>query len=393
MSHSLCNKAAGFSIESAGSYAGKTVNFSIALEENILLPSDILSCEWYLDGTLLDNQHDLVLQGSLYCGDHVVAARLLTETGWTGLKSTGFTNCTLPASYVLEGPSTVNEGDTVAFYVFAIFNDGSKQDVSYRYTFTADYGGGFQGQQFRAAQIDGQQDLQVEISARTADSQILKKPVLIKNTSEPPVDIPDFDFMVLRFIWQEGAGRDLDIQVGFENSNTTYDNRYVGYGNPNRTLPENTVPETDAYLWWAKDNTQTTGVEAVLLNIKRFVADHPTSGAMGDFLARDFFSLDFHTSTVNNRLEVGMYAVWYGGSIDQGRFDVELTCYKGGEMQIQESNFVNIGGTEVSSSVVAAQTKRSRPTSINDYHKVGVLAYNKETKQGVLHIYQDENRI
>lgn len=182
--------------------------------------------------------------------------------------------------------------------------------------------------------------------------------------------INNFDYLVARFIWEyPAAGKDLDIQVQFENNSTpTVDNKYVGYGGVDPTVPVSTIPETNAYLWWALDDTNpglepSTGIEGVLVGMKKF---------------RD----DFSGSP--NIIEVALYCVWYS-SVSSGDFQLEVATYLGGAMSKSGTNIINTGGVQVSSDVrnlnTLIQNKLRTPASS---YKVGVLRYNKTTDSAVL---------
>ncbi|WP_343524525.1 hypothetical protein [Pedobacter sp.] len=185
-------------------------------------------------------------------------------------------------------------------------------------------------------------------------------------TTAEQIVIADFDHLAVRYHWNQGSGQDLDIFVGFEQTGTPFDGIYVGFGGPNRTVPANTVPESDAYLWWASDNTGASGIEAVLVGMEKFIAAHPNSA---------------------NIIEVGLYAIWFG-TPGTGDFSIELVTYKGGTMQLVGTNFVNDGGVQVSNDTIPLNTMKRKQANgtIVDYYKLGSLAYNKTTKTATLNL-------
>lgn len=187
----------------------------------------------------------------------------------------------------------------------------------------------------------------------------------------PQIEVEEFDFMAVRYHWEQGAGSDLDILVGFENTGTVHDQVYVGFGQGNLTVPKDTEPESDAYLWWATDNTGAGGYEGVLLGMKAFVDAFPNS---------------------TNIVEVSLYASWFG-SPTTGDFSVELVTYKGGAMSKVGTDFVNTGGVQVSSNVLSVNTriKAQVPENVAGYYKVGTLRYNKATASAVIEINSSEN--
>lgn len=184
-------------------------------------------------------------------------------------------------------------------------------------------------------------------------------------TTAEQIIIADFDHVAVRYHWDQGAGQDLDIFVGFEQTGTPFDGVYVGYGGPNRTVPANTVPESSAYLWWASDNTGASGYEAVLIGMEKFIDAYPNAA---------------------NIIEVGLYAIWFGTPVT-GDFSIELVTYKGGSMELVGTNFVNNGGVQVSNDTIALNTmKRKTSGTLSDYFKLGSLVYNRTTKSATLNI-------
>jgi hypothetical protein len=153
--------------------------------------------------------------------------------------------------------------------------------------------------------------------------------------------------------------------VGFENTGTAYDGLYVGYGQGSITQPPNANPQGSAYLWWAADNTTNAGDEDVLIGMKQFVADFPNTP---------------------DTIEVGLYAVWYQ-SPTVGDFTVELATYKGGTMSVSGSDFVNTGGTQVSSNTVNCNTQiHNTSHTPSSSYKVGSVKYTKSTQSAIIEI-------
>jgi hypothetical protein len=180
--------------------------------------------------------------------------------------------------------------------------------------------------------------------------------------------INQFDFLTVRFIWNfPAAGRDLDIQVRYENNNVpTVDGIDVGYGGAT-TVPLISNPQSSAYLWWGLDDTNTsgnpTGIEGVLINIKRFKDDFPSSTEV---------------------IKVGLYAVWYN-SVASGDFSLEVKTYKGGTMSNTGTDIINTGGVIVSSDLRNLNTRIVDRTHNPDVSfKVGTLFYNRTTDTATL---------
>jgi hypothetical protein len=181
--------------------------------------------------------------------------------------------------------------------------------------------------------------------------------------------INEFDYLVARFMWDYPiAGRDLDIQVQFEdNSVPSIDDRFVGYGGGNATVPANNIPQADSYLWWGLDDTNSSenplGIEGVLIGMKKFKDDFPASSEI---------------------IKVGLYAVWFN-LVASGNFTLEIATYKGGTMSKVGTNIINTGGEQVSLDLRYLNTMvHNQDHDPASSFKVGVLEYNKTTDTAIL---------
>ena len=210
----------------------------------------------------------------------------------------------------------------------------------------------------------------------TGTELINYQPCLVSWTPSEPYCVTDdivineFDFLVARFLWDyPTAGRDLDIQVQYENNSTpSVDNLFVGFGGQTGgTVPPSMVPPENGYLWWCLDDTNSSGnpqgIEGVIVNIKQFIADFPSS---------------------TNIVDVGIYAVWYN-SVATGDFTFEVKTYKGGTMSKVGTDIVNTGGVLISNDTRSLNTlvQNNLHTPANSY-KVGTLRYNKTTDTATL---------
>ncbi|WP_412468364.1 hypothetical protein [Pedobacter sp. KLB.chiD] len=532
----FCLYGPPFTLTGEEYFSDNTVGFQVVFGT----PEDqqlVLAYQWYLNGTLMINERGGSLAGKIYCGNHTVGVRVLSSEGWSGIKSRSFYTCKVPTGLELNGPDTINEGDSATYRVLRHFSDGTVEDLTNQYTFTVNGGASFNGNVLTTIKNDSSfSDETLNITATPVTGNPVTKQVTVKNTTQfnsavlvvdlfndtslnviglidnpeiavnhqaansgnnflpasvvaenayilasdlmnganwrfefnlakliteypgttdfvfyikgrgasdqnlsgafslktkeakmvmtgdagsyvpsvtggdtvnytnfntfvvkgangsyseadlrniirfnyhVPTDtltfttaeqivIADFDHVAVRYHWQQGAGQDLDIFVGFEQTGTVFDGIYVGFGGPNRTVPADTVPQSDAYLWWASDNTGASGIEAVLIGMEKFVAAHPNSA---------------------NIIEVGLYAIWFGTPAS-GDFTIELVTYKGGTMQLVGTNFVNEGGVQVSNHTIPLNTMKHKQANgtIADYFKLGNLAYNKTTKTATLNI-------
>lgn len=182
----------------------------------------------------------------------------------------------------------------------------------------------------------------------------------------------DFDFMVLRYKWEVGSGQDLDTFTGFKDTGSGYDGdptsqtNWVGYAQNggNRIIP---IGSSTPYLNWGADNTGSSGIEAILIDLKKFVADFPSTP---------------------NPVKVRMNAVWFT-SKGTGDIIIELTTYKGGTMTLDAPNynFVNTGGTLVTQVDLHKNiVNQSGSALITNSQDVAILEYNPTTKIATLNL-------
>lgn len=166
---------------------------------------------------------------------------------------------------------------------------------------------------------------------------------------EGSVEFQDFDYAVIRYIWDSLAGRDLDTRTYL--SNPPRNNEVVGWGR---------LPNDLTYLFWNSDNTG-SGVEGILVDITALKRDFP----------------------VHKLFEVDLGAFWYGEKAS-GNVTLEVETYRGGSMQASGYNWVNNGGTLVQSSKLKTRVdfQTKDPSTIGN--RLGILRYNTETKLGML---------
>lgn len=186
---------------------------------------------------------------------------------------------------------------------------------------------------------------------------------------EPSTTLSDFDYMVVRYKWVEGAGQDFDTFTGFVNTGTEWDNKYMGYGHghgnllPNNSSPSATVE--NCYIMWAGDNTQTIGVESCLVNFSNMGLNYPDL----------------------NSIQVRMAGAWYN-SVGTGNIDIEIVTYKGGTMSQSGYDFTNTGGTQVQKLNFSKYIPKP-PNWVNDINAVthiGYVTYTKSSSQGQIAI-------
>lgn len=533
----FCLYGPPFTLNGEVYFSDNDVNFQVDFS-NPNDQQDVLAYEWYLNDTLVINEGNAGFAGKVYCGSHKIGVRVLSNEGWSGIKSHSFYTCKAPLAIIIQGPDFINEGESGTYLVLQQFSDGTVEDLTSKYTFTVAGNGNFNNNVLTTIKNDSSfSDETLTITATPVTGNPVTKQITVKNTTQfnsavlvvdifndtslnviglidnpevavnhqsvytgnnflpasvsaenafilasdrisggstswrfefnlaklitqypntndfvlyikgrgasaqnlsgvfslrtreakmimsgsignyvpsvlggnmtnynnfttyvekgangsylegdlrtmirfnynVPSDtltfttaeqiiIADFDHVAVRYHWDQGAGQDLDIFVGFEQTGTPFDGVYVGYSGPNRTVPANTVPQSDAYLWWASDNTGISGYEAVLIGMEKFIDAYPNAA---------------------NIIEVGLYAIWFGTPAT-GDFSIEMVTYKGGSMELVGTNFVNNGGVQVSNDTIAVNTMKRRTSgALSDYFKLGSLVYNRTTKSATLNI-------
>ncbi|PIF60078.1 DUF5977 domain-containing protein [Flavobacterium sp. 2] len=177
---------------------------------------------------------------------------------------------------------------------------------------------------------------------------------------EPPTILQPFDFMIIRYKWALGAGKDFDTFTGFVNTGTIWDNKYMGYGHGHGTeLPNNTT-SAQAYLMHAGDNTLDNGVESCLVNCKKLSSDN------GNLKS----------------IPIRMAGAWYGMA-GTGNIDIEITTYSGGTIQkiASKYDFTTVDSTQIQQFTFSKNIPKP-PSWGNDIEKVtniGYITYNTDS--------------
>ncbi len=171
---------------------------------------------------------------------------------------------------------------------------------------------------------------------------------------EPSTTLQPFDYMIVKYKWAFGAGRDLDTFTGFVNTGIPIlDNQWVGYGLKNE-VPVNTSAQ-DSYIMWGGDVTDLTGVETCFINFKKIKEDY---------------------SNLNNVL-IRMAGVWWN-SKNTGNIDVEITTYLGGIITKVDKDIINNNGQQVQqlnfSKNISIQGNR---LNIDQVTNIGYINYSK----------------
>lgn len=118
----------------------------------------------------------------------------------------------------------------------------------------------------------------------------------------------DVDYLVFRYNFSQADGRDLDTRTQLLEP---FQSTTLGWCQNNPNTP---------YIAWASDNTG-YGIEAVLIDIKKFKQDYPST----------------------DKIVFNARAWWYGERFS-GDMNMNAEGYKGGVMSLENFNFVNQGG-------------------------------------------------
>lgn len=185
---------------------------------------------------------------------------------------------------------------------------------------------------------------------RVLDSTLQLPDPIEPEPPETPNDetpLSEFDFAVIRYIWTEQGGRDLDTRTRITNPSRNID---VGWS---RSQSDN------EYLVWGGDNTS-SGVECILLNIKQMIADFSDQ----------------------NDFRVDCKSFWYG-AVSSGNLKVQFATYKNGYMQKNGYDFINIDGQLIQDITLDCNSMLQQQGN-NDGELMAYLTYNISTLTGML---------
>lgn len=180
---------------------------------------------------------------------------------------------------------------------------------------------------------------------------------LIRFRDDPP-DLLPFDFAVVRYIWTEDGGTDMDTRTAIiESGDEEIDGIDVGWSR-NVSVPfgiEEGDPTDGYFLVWGADNTG-FGNEAVLIDFKAISEAYP--------------SLE--------EIKIRLRSFWYS-TRNTGDFTLEFTTYLGGSMSQEGYDFVNLGGELVQQITVPRNTLLNDQADL-DGDEAGLLLFDVESQ-------------
>ena len=178
-----------------------------------------------------------------------------------------------------------------------------------------------------------------------------------------------FDFMVVRFIYiTPEQGTNLDVMVGYENTNTIFDNDYVGNNQlPNDVkIPNNSTADQEAYLWWGGDDVSIISglrVEAVVINLKKLLTQN---------------------TVINRYVHIPLRLSWHEAK-GSGSITLNFTTYEGGIIVPNGTNFtVQNPINETSVSVYNNLVNSVGQATLLNSTLIGTVIYDSLTRQAVL---------
>lgn len=182
--------------------------------------------------------------------------------------------------------------------------------------------------------------------------------------------IPPFDYLVLRYYWDDGDGRDFDSATAFVNTNiSSVDNIFVGWSRQNQTTQWQVGPDATPYLIHGGDNLS-SGLESVLIQMN-YLLDAP----------------GLNPTNPPGEIHVDIYGNWYA-SIGTGNIRITFTAYLGGQMIRDGFNFVNNGGEQVYEGDGYTRVTATGNNNWSDitslYSKIGTVKYDMETRDCII---------
>lgn len=181
------------------------------------------------------------------------------------------------------------------------------------------------------------------------------------------VRFPDYDYLVVRFLFIKG--RDLDTATEVNNTSIIgLDKKPVGWSMGSSQGIARKYKNLD-FIEWAGDN-QRDGYEAVFVNMYN--------------LCNPAYSI---YEELPRYFNVDLYACWYSSRVEKKTIDMEIILYKGGKMsRVNTFDYENKGGTKVHEQIykdimIPSHTDRNDNTFLpnfrRNYTPIGTIRYDK----------------
>jgi len=183
-----------YSITGNSYFADNSVSFQVAFQNSDDQPL-VQAYEWYLDNVLVTNAAVQNFAAQVSCGGHIISARVLYQSVWTGTQDFSFQVCRTVVSNTIIGPSQVDLGEDALYKVIREYSDGTSEDVTNLYTFSSSLGGSFVGNVFTAT---GDDSLFPPYGVTITATSGTETP-LTKNITVMPVDTTSMGLLVVDF--------------------------------------------------------------------------------------------------------------------------------------------------------------------------------------------------
>lgn len=196
---------------------------------------------------------------------------------------------------------------------------------------------------------------------------------------KPGITTSDYDYLVLRYIWEDG--KDLDTKTYITNSNDQLLENPIGWSF-DASIPEN-YSRTSSLLYWSGDNVNKAvdeihQEESILItrpNIKKYEG----------------------YDNLPEVLDLNIDVAWYrevGSNIK-----IEVRAYNGGYMQLDNYQYINVGGEEVKfkdadglpiDSLYIDIDPEKIPDVLHDYQTIAHLRISKDSGSVLLYVDGEE---
>lgn len=194
MPNSACLYGPPFSLTGDTLLFNATANFQVEFD-NAADQATVISYEWFLDESILIEESGQQFSANIKAGSHRIGVRILTAAGWSGIKSLDFYANVLAGSLIIQGPDSLNEGESAVYQVSLTLNGGTVIDVTSKCTFAVSAGGSFNYNTLNTVVDDADlNDKHVTITATLSGGHTTTKPITILNTTvrHPSIIVVEF---------------------------------------------------------------------------------------------------------------------------------------------------------------------------------------------------------
>ncbi|TFF33980.1 hypothetical protein [Mucilaginibacter psychrotolerans] len=287
MSTITCLSGPGFDITGDPFFPGQQIDLALTFDS----PTDralVKLCQWFLNGELIIDEKGTSLTADLVCGRYVAGVRILTDGGWSGIKTLQIQTCKTLIETVIIGAEEVNEGQQAAYFVNYVFSDGSTQDVTTAYVFASTYGA-FSSNIYSApsnATFNDSGD-NVTITASGGPAGNLTKIIHVKDAS--PVILTSLAITGPDSV-DEGATADFFVKATYSNGSTIdHTSEYTLFSPAGTFLGNSFRAYTNAVIEQTPRTAEISAQKNSAVQLKKTITINDTSDKLG-VLVVDIFS-------------------------------------------------------------------------------------------------------